>query len=195
MSARQLFRSLSGTFARCQALQTHQQAIEIQVRRNFFGGRNFDPVSDLNKALKELERTSRDIERQFQNVGKNLGIPTASFPSRPIPINSDQYQITLDLAGFKPEDILVNLDGNILKINAKMNQTSEDGTQVIFQEICRTYTLPENVEVEKMASLLSHDGILSIEAPLKRSNVEKATKEPKEIPISRSVTKEDNPKK
>ena len=55
--------------------------------------------------------------------------------------------------------------------------------------------LPENVEVEKMASLLSHDGILSIEAPLKRSNVEKATKEPKEIPISRSVAKEDNPKK
>ena len=190
MSARQLFRSLSGTFARCHALQSHQQAINIQARRSFFGGRNFDPVSDLNKALKELERTSKDIEKQFQNVGKNLGIPTASFP---IPINSNQYQISLDLSGFQPEDIHVNLDGNILKINAKMNQTSKDGTQVIFQEICRTYTLPENVEVEKMSSLFSHDGVLSIEAPLKGSNPEKASKEPKEIPISRKVAEKDHP--
>ena len=83
MSAtRQLFRAVSAPLARCHALHPNQPA-KIQAQRTFFGGKNFDPFSDLHKALKELERTSKDIERQFQNVGRNLGIP------RPIPIQGN----------------------------------------------------------------------------------------------------------
>ena len=66
-----------------------------------------------------------------------------------------------------------------------MEQQSEDGTQTIFQEIARTYTLPDNVEVEKMKSLFSEDGVLCIEAPLK--DVKDTAKGPTEIPIDRKT--------
>ena len=79
-----------------------------------------------------------------------------------------------------------------MKINAKVNQKSEDGTQTIYQEISRTYVLPDTVQVDKLKSLLSHDGILSIEAPLKGTEPEKS-KEPQEIPVSRPADK-DGPK-
>ena len=69
-----------------------------------------------------------------------------------------------------------------------MEHKSEDGTQAIFQEIARTYTLPDNVEVEKMKSLLSEDGILCIEAPLKGSK--ETPKGPTEIPIGRKSSEE-----
>ena len=72
-----------------------------------------------------------------------------------------------------------------------MEHKSEDGSQAIFQEIARTYTLPENVEVEKMKSLLSDDGMLCIEAPLK--GVKEAPKGPTEIPIDRKGPSGESP--
>ena len=82
MSAKKLFGSLVAS-ARCHSIKSHQNIIRPQTRQ-FFGGRNWDPFSDLNTALKEIERNSKEIERQFQRVGKNLGLPP--FPSRSIPI-------------------------------------------------------------------------------------------------------------
>ena len=65
MSAtRQLFRAVSAPLARCHALHPNQPA-KIQAQRTFFSGKNFDPFSDLHKALKELERTSKDIQHKF----------------------------------------------------------------------------------------------------------------------------------
>ena len=84
MSAKKLFGSLVAS-ARSHSLKTHHHIIRPKPQtRQFFGGRNWDPFSDLNTALKEIERNSKEIERQFQRVGKNLGLPP--FPSRSIPI-------------------------------------------------------------------------------------------------------------
>ena len=84
MSAKKIFGSLVAS-ARCHSIKNHQHFIRPKPHtRQFFGGRNWDPFSDLNTALKEIERNSKEIERQFQRVGKNLGLPP--FPSQSIPI-------------------------------------------------------------------------------------------------------------
>jgi len=159
--------------------------IKPQQTRSFFGGRNWDPFSDLNTAMKEMERNSRELENAFRRM-RFPGIPSTNIPVQGV--QGGVHRINLDLTGFKPEGVNVSLNNNILKINASMDQTSECGTQRIQQSVTREYTLPENLELGKMKSLLSEDGILSIETPVKGGPNE--PKGPQEIPISR----DSNPK-
>jgi HSP20 family molecular chaperone IbpA len=76
------------------------------------------------------------------------------------------HRISLDMSGFKPEDVNVSLKNRQVIIDAKMEEKSDDGHHRMYQEVTRQYTLPENVQVEKLRSLLSDDGVLSIEAPI-----------------------------
>jgi len=92
----------------------------------------------------------------------------------------NSYRINIDVSGFKPEDIKVSLKDRVLTIDAKMEQKSEDGSR-LYQEMSRMYTLPANVEVNNLKSLLSNDGVLAIEAPISGE-----VEQPKEIPISRT---------
>lgn len=53
--------------------------------RSFFNGRNWDPFSDLNTALKEMERNSREVEKLVDRFGRSVGIrPPAIFRSIPV---------------------------------------------------------------------------------------------------------------
>ena len=71
-----------------------------------------------------------------------------------------------------------------MTVDAKLEEIGSDGSR-LYQETSRKFTLPEDVDVEKLKSLFStEDGILSIEAPFK--NPPKLEKGPTEIPISRS---------
>lgn len=88
----------------------------------------------------------------------------------------DSYRVNIDVQGFKPEDIKISLKEGILKIEAHMDKTAEDGSR-FQQSIVREFTLPSNVEQSSVKSLLHEDGVLSIEASLNKQN------EPKDIPI------------
>jgi HSP20 family molecular chaperone IbpA len=104
-----------------------------------------------------------------------------SMPVEAIDNTCNSYKINIDVSGFKPEDIKVSLKDRVLTIDAKMEQKSEDGSR-LYQEVSKTYTLPDNVELENLKSLLTNDGVLAIEAPLAIQDEMK----PKEIPINRS---------
>ena len=70
-----------------------------------------------------------------------------------------------------------------MTVEAKMEQTGKDGSR-LYQEMSRKFTLPEDVDVEKLKSLFSaEDCFLTIEAPLK--NRPKVEHSQKEIPINR----------
>jgi HSP20 family molecular chaperone IbpA len=104
-----------------------------------------------------------------------------SMPIEAIDNTGNSYKMNIDVSGFKPEDIKVSLKDRVLTIEAKMEQKSEDGSR-LYQEVSKTYTLPDNVELENLKSLLTNDGVLAIEAPLAIQDEMK----PKEIPINRS---------
>lgn len=89
----------------------------------------------------------------------------------------------MDLAGFKPENVQVSLKENVITVNAKMDEQSEDGLQRFSQSISQSYTLPENVELDKLKSVLSDEGMLNIEGPIKGGQAKEG---PKEIPIQRN---------
>lgn len=155
----------------------------VPMSRSFFGGRNWDPFSDLQTAVREMERNSREMERAFNRMTMPRFFPSLSSSRSSVPVQAsdgNMHRINLDLSGFKPEDVKVTLKDKMVTIEAKMEQKSEDGSR-LYQEITRQYTLPDNVEAEQMKSLYSNEGILSIEAPL----TSKRGEGPTEIPISR----------
>lgn len=98
----------------------------------------------------------------------------------------DGIHLSLDVSGFKPENLKVDVKGNELTMSGKHEEKSSDGS-IIERSFTRKYTLPDTVNIEAVTSSLASDGqILRIQLPLKRPAIEDATKE---IPIKVNIEK------
>lgn len=79
--------------------------------------------------------------------------------------DSQSYKIVLDMSKFKPDDITIKiLDNNDLMVEVK--EKKKDGT-VVTKGFRRQCVLPDNLDLDKLSSAISSDGILTITAPLK----------------------------
>jgi HSP20 family molecular chaperone IbpA len=91
--------------------------------------------------------------------------------------HSDKFRVTLDVTGFKPEDLSVKVVGRKLLINGK--QEFRDGNfqmigyelfHIFFvlgedfsaKEMRKTYEIPENASFEHMTSFLTAKGLCFI---------------------------------
>lgn len=94
---------------------------------------------------------------------------TTSFTQNKFPpfniekVNDDNYTISVAVAGFKREDLSVELDNNVLKITGNKASTSEN-QNLIYQGIAersftRTFRLGDFIEV---SDVKLEDGILSV---------------------------------
>ncbi|XP_071960859.1 uncharacterized protein [Antedon mediterranea] len=88
----------------------------------------------------------------------------------------ETFHVGFNLSGFKPDEINVSLDEDRLKIHAKSEKASS--------EVFKWYSLPENIETDKLTSSLSRDGTLHVIAPFKTT-----TKEPESITSDRKSAK------
>ncbi|RYD81613.1 MAG: Hsp20/alpha crystallin family protein [Sphingobacteriales bacterium] len=93
-------------------------------------------------------------------------------PQAEISETEDAYKLRLALAGFKKEDIHINLDGNKLIIKSELKEsenTEEKAPKYFLREIrtgnfSRAFHLPKNADAEKIEAQLT-DGILSLTIP------------------------------
>lgn len=76
----------------------------------------------------------------------------------------DEFNVTLDVQQFKPEDIKVKVADDYVVIEGK-HEERQDKHGYVSREFCRKYRLPPNVRTEAIKSSLSSDGILSIQCP------------------------------
>lgn len=138
----------------------------------------------------------RDMDRQMDHLERQMFRGMPSWFQRPSSILLDaidntkedghSYRVSVDLAGFKPEEIKLALDdsGRLLTISAKCERTGRDGSR-FAQEMSRTITLPASIDTNSITSMLHHDGVLAIEAPFKEQP-KAPQQEPTSIPIARS---------
>ncbi|KAM4703745.1 heat shock protein beta-2 [Rhinophrynus dorsalis] len=80
--------------------------------------------------------------------------------------NEHKFQAFLDVCHFLPSEINVRTVDNLLEVTAQHPQKM-DSHGFITRTFNRTYILPLDVDPLLVKSTLSHDGILSIEAPRK----------------------------
>merc|ERR1712080_761134 len=147
-------------------------ALSLADEEDFF--RRAVARSRLESALPSRYDQSLDLYRPRR---LNTQVSRESGMSE-ITSTKDKFAVNLDVPQFKPEELTVKVVDNVLTVEAK-HEEKEDDHGYIARHFVRKYTIPPHIDAEKLASSLSHEGVLSIEAP------KKATAEPaaKSIPV------------
>ena len=73
-----------------------------------------------------------------------------------------KFEIKLDVSGFKPEEIKVQIRGNELSVSGK--HKSKDGEVYRSRDYSRRIELPDDIVLASVSSRFSKDGLLTIEA-------------------------------
>lgn len=79
-------------------------------------------------------------------------------------LSEGKFQVFLDVSHFTPDEVTVRTVDNLLEVSARHPQRL-DRHGFVSREFCRTYVLPADVDPWRVRAALSHDGILSLEAP------------------------------
>ena len=74
------------------------------------------------------------------------------------------FEISFDVKDYDPNEISVTVKDDTLMIEAKHMETRDGGRSV--REFNRKVAVPKDVDVDKLSSTLSNDGILTVQAPV-----------------------------
>lgn len=123
---------------------------------------------DRNQLISSLSspstRTSHRPSGYYRPWGTNLIQRQNS--SSTISCDKDKFQVTLDVQQFSPEEITVKTAANIVTVEAK-HEEKQDEHGFISRQFVRRYVIPEGLDMEKVQSSLSSDGVLTISVPNK----------------------------
>ncbi|XP_032665442.1 protein lethal(2)essential for life-like [Odontomachus brunneus] len=143
----------------------HHRFLEQRVMRKFqpdhiFGPSVFDRFdSKFERELKNFSRPWSEFLREHEN----------EWPV--IENNKNNFQISLDVQEFEPDEINVKLMNNFIIVEGKHKEKkAKYGT--ISRHFVRKYMFPEQCDMEKITSNLSSDGVLTINMPKKLETVD-----------------------
>lgn len=126
-----------------------------------------------------LKKFKNELDGMFQRFfedpffsNKPLGNKDSLTPACNIVENKDQYIIEVEVPGVDPENIDIEIDGQIMKIKGerkKVTETENQETQMhtiehSYGSFFRSFTLPENINADEI-SADNKNGILSIHLP------------------------------
>lgn len=94
--------------------------------------------------------------------------------------DAKKMEISLDTAGYKPDELKVNIGNGEICVEGKHEEKTEAGQVMVSRRFCRNYTLPKEAKVEEVASNLSQDGVLVITVP----KLEALENKNRSVPIS-----------
>ncbi|XP_074594396.1 protein lethal(2)essential for life-like [Brevipalpus obovatus] len=97
---------------------------------------------------------------------------------------SDQFQVSVDVSAFAPNEVTVKaVDNNSIIIEAK-HEERPDEHGYISRSFCRRYMLPKEVQIGDIKSNLTADGVLTVTAPKKALEPPKSNE--RVVPITMS---------
>ncbi len=108
----------------------------------------------LQLSLLADHNSERDDEKQVETK-----VP-------PIRDNGNKFEIKLDVSHFSPEEFIVKIVDNYIVIECK-HEEKKDEYGWISRQMTRKFSLPDDVDIEKVHSSLSSNGILTVEVPKK----------------------------
>jgi HSP20 family molecular chaperone IbpA len=117
--------------------------------------------------MKEFDDMNRDMERKL------YGRKASRMMKTDIREKDDNYEVSIDLPGFKKEDITVELNDGYITINASKNLDRDEDKKgkLIRQEryagsMTRSFYVGENVEKGDIEANYRH-GVLNLTIPKK----------------------------
>jgi crystallin alpha B len=183
----------------------------LQRERDSFWDRRPDPLLDdrlssssrlldqhfglsLSDALDEsLAWPTRTLARQFSRTAPtSLLRPRTGFSE----VTNDQsvFSVKLDVAHFEPHEITVkSLEGGTIIIEGR-HEEKPDEHGYISRQFSRKYLLPADVEVDKISSSLTTDGVLTVTAPKRQPKAITDASGATVIPITKVAADEPIPR-
>ncbi|XP_056398988.1 heat shock protein 30C-like [Hyla sarda] len=127
---------------------------------------------DMRNMGNDLERRMQRVNQAYQLLDMDMRRRAALSP-RPEGESSsvrkegkENYELTLDIGGFSPEELTVKTEGRRLIVSGKRDKKKEDehgGYFHEYREWRREAELPEDVNPEDLLCSLSKDGRLTVE--------------------------------
>jgi HSP20 family protein len=125
-----------------------------------------------------------DVLRDF--FGEDLNPHYYGFSSPRVNVieEKEHFNIYMALPGLKKSDLKIDLEGDVLKVWKKKEETEMSFNftrkEFDYSEFERSFNLPEDIDREKIKASMEN-GILNITLPKKEEAIEKG---PREIKIS-----------
>ncbi|MCW3996603.1 MAG: Hsp20/alpha crystallin family protein [Candidatus Bathyarchaeota archaeon] len=146
----------------------------------------FGDIRDFDRMIDSFEREFEDFwgrpimagPRWWRHRFPMMPWGPARMPSVDLEDQGKEYRLTVDLPGFKKEDVDIEVTEDTVTVNAKKAQTEEEKKKNYIrrersaQTYYRTIQLPENIRSDEAKANLNN-GILEITLPKKEP---KATK-------------------
>ncbi|CAF0767013.1 unnamed protein product [Adineta ricciae] len=98
-----------------------------------------------------------------------FNLPTNLSSNDSYSVGDQQLKLTFDLSGYKPDDVSVKVNDNVLKVQA-VHIDNTRGNQ-INREYMREYVLPDWVDVDNLRAKMSEDSTLTVEVPIPHDRV------------------------
>ncbi|PIC28043.1 hypothetical protein B9Z55_020089 [Caenorhabditis nigoni] len=108
-----------------------------------------------------------ELMRDFGRMDRQMVSSGGDRTSSEIVNTDEKFAISLNVSQFKPENLRINLEGRTLTIQGDEEVKTDHGYSK--KSFSRVVLLPEDVDFSAVASNLSEDGKLSIEAPKKET--------------------------
>lgn len=130
----------------------------------FDNGRNNSIFDDRAASIFDRSERSgslfdRDNTAMFAGNSEQSGISRVEY-------TDDTYKILVNVANYKPEELVIKTIGNTVNVEAKHEEKTSDGHSFSTKSFQQSFTLPRGVNPEAVSSSLSKDGTLTIAAPL-----------------------------
>merc|ERR1712008_29996 len=94
--------------------------------------------------------------------------------------DATKLEISLDTAGYKPDELKVSAGQGMICVEGKHEEKSEAGQVMVSRQFSKKYSLPASAKAEEVVSNLSQDGVLVISVP-KREAIQQ---ENRSVPIA-----------
>jgi HSP20 family protein len=127
----------------------------------------FNMFSDFDEMFERVLRSPWSLA----DTASTSTMPTEWFqPKVDVEETKDAFLLTVDLPGIRKEDVKIDLNGRTLTISGerKRETKSNEGGVKTFErshgQFMRSFTLPENVNVENIEANLDH-GVLELAIP------------------------------
>lgn len=135
------------------------------------------PWAAFNRLSRQMEKLHRHF---FERMNEKNDFP--KFNDFNVKNSDDTFQVEVDVQGYKPEELIVSLDNNLLTLKGKHEERSSDGSHFVSRQFMRSMTVPNSVEMEKIQSKLTFGGrTLQVQAPIKKDLLDQS--KTREIPI------------
>lgn len=130
----------------------------------------FGSMWPVGRLQQEMQRLFSDVFRGFEESGEEGRQGWIFSPVVDVEQRDDQYEISVELPGVRPEDVNVEVQENMLLISGSKERKETRGegenrqSERIYGSFRRAFSLPDDVKQDEIRADF-RDGVLTISVP------------------------------